>query len=97
MKFRSWLSSQLFASCGKKLVVENNVYFGNGGDVPEVIQDVKGCYLASYDEKDLADKLKLVFEDGKRTAGRQVILDRQLDLMQVAERIETVYGLVISD
>ena len=32
MKFRSWLSSQLFAFCGKKLVVENNVYFGNGKD-----------------------------------------------------------------
>ena len=32
MKWRSWLSSQLFASCGKKLVVENNVYFGNGKD-----------------------------------------------------------------
>lgn len=32
MKLRSWLSGQLFASCGKKLVVENNVYFGTGKD-----------------------------------------------------------------
>ncbi len=32
MKLRSWLSCKLFSSCGKKLVVENNVYFGNGND-----------------------------------------------------------------
>ncbi len=32
MKFRSFLCSKLFSSCGKKLVVENNVYFGNGKD-----------------------------------------------------------------
>lgn len=32
MLFRSWLCSMLFQSCGKKLVVENNVYFGNGRD-----------------------------------------------------------------
>ena len=67
------------------------------GDVPEVIQDVKGCYLASYDEKDIADKLQKVFAEGQRTEGREVIIERQLDLMQVAERIETVYGLVVND
>ena len=32
MKFRSWLCKQLFSSCGKKLVVENGAYFGNGND-----------------------------------------------------------------
>jgi len=31
--FRRFLCSQLFKSCGKKLVVENGVYFGNGKDV----------------------------------------------------------------
>jgi glycosyltransferase involved in cell wall biosynthesis len=67
------------------------------GDVPEVIQDVKGCYLASYDEKDIAEKLQKVFAEGQRTEGREVIIERQLDLMQVAERIETVYRLVVND
>ena len=32
MKFRSWLCSKLFASCGNKLVVENKAYFGTGKD-----------------------------------------------------------------
>lgn len=32
MKLRSWLSKKLFSSCGNKLVIENNVYFGNGKD-----------------------------------------------------------------
>lgn len=33
MKLRSWLCAGLFSSCGKKLVVENDVYFGNGKDI----------------------------------------------------------------
>lgn len=32
MKFRGWLCGKLFKSSGKKLVVENNAYFGNGKD-----------------------------------------------------------------
>lgn len=32
MKFRGWLCRKLFKSCGSKLVVENNAYFGNGND-----------------------------------------------------------------
>jgi len=33
MNLRSWLCKRLFANSGKKLVVENNVYFGNGNDL----------------------------------------------------------------
>ena len=33
MKIRSLLCKRLFSSCGKKLVVEDNVYFGNGRDI----------------------------------------------------------------
>jgi Acetyltransferase (isoleucine patch superfamily) len=32
MKLRGWLCQRLFSSCGAKLVVENNVYFGSGKD-----------------------------------------------------------------
>lgn len=32
-KLRSFLCTQLFKTCGKKLVVENGVYFGNGNDI----------------------------------------------------------------
>ena len=33
MKIRSRLCKLIFSSCGKKLVVEDNVYFGNGRDI----------------------------------------------------------------
>jgi len=32
-KFRCFLCSKIFSKCGKKLNVENNVYFGNGKDI----------------------------------------------------------------
>lgn len=33
LKIREQLCKRLFSSCGNKLVVENNVYFGNGKDI----------------------------------------------------------------
>lgn len=33
MKIRSLLCKLIFSSCGKKLAVEDNVYFGNGRDI----------------------------------------------------------------
>ena len=32
MKIRRYLCQRIFASCGDKLVIENNAYFGNGKD-----------------------------------------------------------------
>jgi glycosyltransferase involved in cell wall biosynthesis len=66
------------------------------GDVPEVIGGVEGCYLASYEPADVAAKLKQVLAEGKRTAGRQVISERGLDAVSVAERIAEVYRRVYS-
>ena len=41
------------------------------GDVREVIGDTKGCYISSYEPEDVAEKIKLALEFGKRTNGRE--------------------------
>lgn len=66
------------------------------GDVKEVIEGVENCYLAEYDAKDIADKLKLVLaNNGKRTNGREKILKMGLDSESVAKRIISVYKSVV--
>ena len=66
------------------------------GDVPMVINQVEGCYLTTYEPEEIAAKIKLAFDFGKKTAGRERIIDLKLDLETVAERIEEVYRKVLS-
>jgi len=46
------------------------------GDVKEMIADVPGCYLCSYDSNDLADKLQLVFLQETGFKGGKYLLKR---------------------
>jgi glycosyltransferase involved in cell wall biosynthesis len=41
------------------------------GDVRDVIGDTEGCYISSYEPEDVAEKIKLALEFGKRTNGRE--------------------------
>jgi teichuronic acid biosynthesis glycosyltransferase TuaC len=59
------------------------------GDVPEVIAGTKGCYLCSQDPKDVADKLELALQWGKRTDGRQKIGD--MEIGAISRRIISLY------
>lgn len=65
------------------------------GDVKEVIEGVENCYLASYDAKDIAEKLKIVLANGQRTNGREKILEMGLDSESVAKRIVGIYNQVL--
>lgn len=66
------------------------------GDVKEVIDSVENCYLASYDAKDIAEKLRIVLADGRRTNGRDKILKMGLDSESVAKKIVEIYKSVLS-
>lgn len=59
------------------------------GDVREVIGDTEGCYIASFSAHDLAAKIRLALEYGKRTNGRQRI--RHLDINNIARTIISIY------
>jgi teichuronic acid biosynthesis glycosyltransferase TuaC len=64
------------------------------GDVKWVLGETKGCYIASFDPKDFATKIKLAIDSPTlkgRTNGRQRIMDLGLDQETVAKRIKAVY------
>lgn len=65
------------------------------GDVKEIIADVHGCYLCSYDSNDLADKLQLVFFSGNRIQGREILVKRGFDINNVAKRIIGIYNSIL--
>jgi len=65
------------------------------GDVKWVMGDTIGCYIASFDPEDMAENIKLVLDFGKRTNGRQRIIELGLDSETVAKRIRELYKQVL--
>ncbi len=68
------------------------------GDVEWVMGDTEGCYLASFDPADFAQKLKLALkfaQEKGRTKGRERIIELGLDSATVAKRITEVYQIVL--
>jgi glycosyltransferase involved in cell wall biosynthesis len=64
------------------------------GDVKEIIAGTDGCYTCSYDTGDVAEKIKLALEFGRRTTGRDKI--RHLDESMIAQKIIKIYENVLS-
>ena len=64
------------------------------GDVKEIIGDTEGCYITSFEAEDVAAKLKLALDFGKRTKGREKI--QHLDSTIIAERLIEVYKQVLN-
>ena len=67
------------------------------GDVKEVIGDTQGCYITSFDPKDVAEKLKLALvfaEEENRTNGRKRIIELGLGTETIANKIINVYKKV---
>ncbi len=65
------------------------------GDVREVIGNTEGCYITSFEPKDVADKIKKALQFGKRTNGRQRIIELGLDSETIAKKIIKVYEEVL--
>ncbi len=69
------------------------------GDVKEVIGETEGCYICSYDPKDVAEKITRAIEfaeNQKTTYGRKRILSLQLDSDSVAKKIIEVYQKILN-
>jgi teichuronic acid biosynthesis glycosyltransferase TuaC len=72
----------------------------NVGDVEWVLGDTEGCYIAVFDAKDVAKKLKLAIEfreEHQYTNGRNRITELGLDSETIAGRIMEVYKKVIGN
>jgi len=63
------------------------------GDVAQVISKTPGCFLASYDPADFADKITKAINFGKPTGGRDNI--KHLDINVVAHKIIDIYKKAI--
>ena len=63
------------------------------GDISEVISDTKGCYITSFDPADIADKIQLALNYGKRTDGREKI--RHFDSKIIAKKVFDIYIMLI--
>ncbi len=61
------------------------------GDVKELLEGVKHCYIAEYDAQDIANKLNLVLANDMRTDGENKITKMNLDNESIAKRILEVY------
>lgn len=64
------------------------------GDVRWVIGDTKGCYISSFDYKDIAEKVKFTLSFDNRTSGRNRLIELGLDSKTVAIKIMEVYKRV---
>ena len=68
------------------------------GDAAWVVADTPGCYVATYEPTDFAEKIRLALTFATqtgRTRGRERIVEMGLDSEAVAERIETVYRAIL--
>jgi len=65
------------------------------GDVPFVLEGVEGCYIAAYDAVAIAEKLNMAFRFGKRTEGRNRILELGWSTEKVAEKLLNLYSEIL--
>ena len=65
-------------------------------DIKYIMGEIDGTYITSFDPKDVADKITQALEFGKRTNGRQRIIDLGLDDETVAKRIFEIYKTILN-
>jgi len=66
----------------------------NVGDVRELIENTEGCYITTFNPKDVADKISMAFDYNNRTNGREKI--KHLENSIIANKIIEVYAKVVS-
>lgn len=64
------------------------------GDVREIIGKTEGCYITTFEPEDVAKKIKIALEFGKRTTGREDI--KHLESSIIAKKIIRIYKSVMT-
>ena len=59
------------------------------GDIKEILGDTEGCYITKFDPIDLAEKITLALNFGKRTNGR--VRMENYDNKVIADKIFNIY------
>ena len=69
----------------------------NVGDVKEVIAHTEGCYVSdTYKKEEIAEKIKMALQFGKRTTGRERIFEMGLDTKSVSEKLMQIYNQAVN-
>ena len=66
------------------------------GDIRDVISKTEGCFIGSFKVEEFAAQLKLALQFGKRTQGRERIVDLGLDSETIANKIIDVYKQILT-
>jgi hypothetical protein len=61
------------------------------GDVPDVIDNIEGCFLTTYNENDIALDIRKAIMFNNKTVGRKKIIELGLDAESVVKKILNVY------
>ena len=69
----------------------------NVGDVKWLLEGVEGCFITTYDPKDVADKIKNSLNFKGKTKGRDKLISLGLDSEHIAKKIIKVYAEVINN
>jgi len=67
------------------------------GDVREMINNVEGCFICTFEPEDVTDKIKMALDFGKRTNGREMIIKLGLDSETIARKIIKIYKKIIGE
>ena len=59
------------------------------GDVPNLLEDIEGCFICNYSPEDIAAKIKLALKVDRLTNGRNKI--NHLNSFTIAQRLLKVY------
>lgn len=68
----------------------------DAGDVKQIIEGVKGCYIARQEPWDIAQKLKYALDFNHRTVGREKIKELSLSVEQASAKIKEIYERLAS-
>lgn len=66
------------------------------GDVSEITSGIAGCFIADRTPSSLAENLQKAIEFGKRTSGRNAILNKGLTNDLIATKLLSIYNSIIS-
>lgn len=66
----------------------------NVGDVKEVINNTKGCFICSFDAAEIANKLEIILRDQTRTNGRENIKHLKSEI--IAQNVKGIYLSVLN-
>jgi len=61
----------------------------NVGDVKDVFNDTEGCFISSFNPEDVAEKIKMALDFGKRTNGRNKITNYNNHI--IASKVISIY------